>query len=236
MKIVGLEGIGVKYIQHCGADITPVQAARVSTGTDAKELDQKNRGLLKFLAKNKHFTPFEMIDITFEVSCPIYIARQVHRHRTFSYNEQSGMYSVIPEIFFIPNILQKQPDKALHLPEEDLESDIAKDLLHRIEVHCLRSSELYNKLLDSKTTRNLSRLILPQNIITKFWMKGNLRNWMQYCALRDVNSAHFEHKHLASKIFKELLKMFPLCVASLARSSFTAETLLAELNIIEGED
>ena len=191
--------------------------------------------MLKFLAKHKHFTPFEMIDFTFEVQCPVYIARQVHRHRSFSYNEWSGMYSKVGESFFIPDVLQKQPDKALKLPEEDLEPGVSGDLLKRVEIHCLRSSELYNRLLESETTRNLSRLVLPQNMITKFWMKGNLRNWMHYCALRDVDNAHFEHKHLASCLFKELLKMVPLCVSALAKSSFTAETLKRELNIINTE-
>ncbi len=233
MNIVGLEGIKAIYLRHCGSDITPVQAARVSTGTDATKLDDRNRGLLKFLAKHKHFTPFEMIDITFQIECPIYIARQVHRHRTFSFNEWSGMYSVVGESFFIPKELQKQPDKALKLPTETINAKLNKDLLARIEIHCLRSKELYDILIESKTTRNLARLVLPQNMITKFWMKGNLRNWMAYCALRDVDGAHFEHKHLASKIFKELLKMFPLCVAALAKSSFDKETLKRELGIIE---
>lgn len=236
MEIVGLEGIKATYLDHYGTDLTPVQAARVSTGTDAKELDERNRGLIKFLAKNKHLTPFEMIDVRFLIECPVYIARQVIRHRTFSYNEWSGMYSVVGESFFIPNILQKQPDKALHLPEEELDPEVAKRLLNRLEIHCLKSYELYNDLLSNKATRNLSRLPLPVNMITKFWMKGNLRNWMSYCALRDVDNAHFEHKHLASQIFKELLKMFPLCVSALAKSMFTEETLKQELNIIRGKD
>ena len=233
---VGLEGIKVKYIAHYGSDLTPVQAARVSTGTEASKLDARNIGLLKKLAKDKHFTPFEMIDVTMLIECPIYIARQVHRHRTFSYNEWSGMYSKVGEVFFIPDMLQKQPKRALHVPDEEIDQGLTKDMLNRIDLHCLKSMELYEMLLESEVTRNLSRLVLPQNMITKFWMKGNLRNWMGYCALRNVDNAHFEHKHLAGQVFNELLKMFPISVGALAKSMFTKETLRDELNIIEGED
>lgn len=229
--IVGLKDIKPIYRNHVGSDLTPVQAARVSTGTDATEMNERNRGLLKFLAKNKHYTPFEMIHATFVIHCPIFIARQVHRHRTFSYNEWSGMYSVVGDEFYIPKDFHKQPKKALHLPDEQLSEEEAKRLYDRLEIHCLKSKELYDLLLEKKVTRDLSRLVLPQNMMTKFWMSGNLRSWIQYIALRDTAESHLEHQHLASQIFQELLKMFPLSVAALARSSFTAETLERELGI-----
>ena len=225
MKICGLEGFKATYFAHYGSDLTPVQAAKVSTNTEAVELDDKAVKLLKYLAKNKHMSPFEMADITFIIECPIFIRSQVHRHRTFSYNEWSGMYSVVGEQFYIPKDFHKQGKRALNLPTDKLSDKEAQEIRDRMEIHILRGHELYEFLLKRDITRDLSRLILGQNMMTKFFMKGNLRNWMQYLQLRCAEEAHFEHQYLADMIFKELIKMFPVSVGTLAKSMFDINVL-----------
>lgn len=235
MKIVGLEAFTVTYKQHCGSDLTPVQAAKVSTGKEVDTLDLKGRKLLNYLAKNNHMTPFEMIDVTFIIECPVYIRTQVIRHRTFSYNEWSGMYAVVGEKFYVPNSFRKQGKKALELTDEILDDEEAKRIRNRMEINVLKAHELYTTLLEKKVTRDLSRLVLPQNMMTKFWMKGNLRNWMQFCALRVADDAHYEHQHLGEMVFKELLKMFPICVGNLGKKMFNHEDQV-RLGLIEEKE
>lgn len=220
MKIVGTEAFKATYFQHCGSDLTPVQAAKVSTNKEVDTLDDRGRGLLKYLADHLHMTPFEMIDLTLIIECPIFIRSQVHRHRTFSYNEWSGMYSEVGEAFYVPKEFHIQGKKALSLSKDVLDNKISDDLRNRIEIHVMRSYELYRFLLDTEVTRDLSRLILPQNMMTKFFMKGNLRAWMGFCALRCADDAHYEHQFLADLVFHQLIKMFPVCVGHLGRNMF----------------
>ncbi len=234
MKIVGTEAFKATYFQHCGSDLTPVQAAKVSTNKEVTSLDDKGRGLLKYLADHLHMTPFEMIDLTLIIECPIFIRSQVHRHRTFSYNEWSGMYSVVGEEFYVPNHLMKQGKRALALTDEVLDDKLAKDIKNRMEIHILRAHELYHLLLEKEVTRDLSRLVLPQNMMTKFFMKGNLRACMVFCALRCADDAHYEHQFLGDLVFNQLIKMFPVCVGNLARNMFTVE-VRKRLNIYQEE-
>lgn len=223
IDIVGIEGFKVKYFQHCGTDLTVVQAAKVSTGKEVSELDDRGRGLIKYLAKNKHMTPFEMIDITFIIECPIFIRSQVHRHRTFSYNEWSGMYSVVGEAFYVPKDFHMQGKKALSTPSEVLDEDTQYEFVEKIKKHVIDSRKLYDELLTTNVTRDLSRLVLPQNMMTKFFMKGNLRSWMQFCALRCADDAHYEHQYLGDLIYAELVKKFPVTVYHLAVSMFSKD-------------
>ena len=220
MKIVGIEAFKAIYFQHVGSDLTPVQAAKVSTNKEVKVLDDKGKGLLKYLADNLHMTPFEMVDLTLIIECPIFIRSQVHRHRTFSYNEWSGMYSVVGEEFYVPKEFHKQGKRALDHGNETLSEQQAEDIKNRMQIHIYRAHELYHFLLDNEVTRDLSRLVLPQNMMTKFYMKGNLRAWMGFCALRCADDAHYEHQYLADLVFKQLITMFPICVGHLSRNMF----------------
>lgn len=223
MEIVGIEGFKATYKQHCGSDLTPVQAAKVSTGKEVDELDYRGKKLLNYLAKNNHMTPFEMIDLTLIIECPLFIRSQVMRHRTFSYNEWSGMYAVVGESFYVPNKFHKQGERALSLTKDVL-SEVESDMvIKKMNNHIINGYELYHELLDGKVTRDLSRLVLGQNMMTKFWMKGNLRNWMGFCALRIADDAHFEHQYLGELVFKQLVKLFPIAVTCLATYMFREE-------------
>lgn len=225
MQTVKLGAIRAEYIQHCGSDLMVVKAARVSTGREAVQLGERERKLIKFLATNQHFTPFEMCDATFLIECPLFIARQFHRHRTFSYNEWSGRYSVVGENFYIPEVLKMQDTKNKQGSIGELSEADNKKGIELINYECLKAYEIYQRLLDQNVSKEIARMVLPQNMMTKFYAKANLRNWMHYCSLRCDSHAQFEHQHLAGQIFSELLKMFPIAVGALARSMFNEETL-----------
>lgn len=227
MKIVGLKAIKAEYIQHCGSDLMVVRAAKVSTGKDAVDFGEKEQELIKFLVRNKHLTPFEMIDVTFLVEVPIFIARQFHRHRTMSYNEWSGRYSQVGEAFYVPSEFLKDGK----MNKQPLSEADNKECLAILEYQCWKSFDKYEMLLEKGILKEMARMILPQNMMTKFYAKANLRNWMHYCELRCDIEAQLEHQHVAKQIFNELLKMFPVSVGTLAKSMFN-DALLARLKLI----
>lgn len=223
MEIVGIEGFKATYKSHYGSDLTPVQAAKVSTGKEVEVLDERGIKLLNYLAKNNHMTPFEMCDLTLIIECPLFIRSQVMRHRTFSYNEWSGMYAVVGEAFYVPDKFHKQGEKALSLTKDVLGGAETEFIIKKMNQHIEAGYDLYHELLDGKVTRDLSRLVLGQNMMTKFWMKGNLRNWMGFCALRIADDAHYEHQYLGELVFIELLDKFPIAVKCLAKYMFRDE-------------
>ena len=223
MNIVGLEAIRSEYVQHCGSDLMVVRAARVSTGKEAVAFGEKEQKLIKYLATNKHFTPFEMCDITFLIECPIFIARQFHRHRTFSYNEWSGRYSEVGDNFYIPEKFLKQGTVNKQGSEGELEDKDSIKMLELAEYQVYKAFENYQCLLDHGISKEMARMVLPQNMMTKFYAKANLRNWMHYCSLRCDSHAQAEHQHLAKQVFHEILKMFPVSAGALAKSMFNEE-------------
>jgi len=225
MDLVGIAAIKAEYIQHCGSDLMVVKAARVSTGNETVEFGDKEHKLIRYLANHEHFTPFEMCDCTFLVECPIFIARQFHRHRTFSYNEWSGRYSVVGEMFYVPDKLKKQDDKNKQGSVGEFTERENKDLISLMEIQCYKAFEKYERLIDAGVSKEMARLVLPQNMMTKFYAKANLRNWMHYCSLRADSHAQFEHQVLAEHIFYSLLKMFPIATGALAKSMFSEELL-----------
>lgn len=226
MNIVGLSAITAQYIQHCGDDTMVVKAARVSTGKETIEFGTKEQNLIRYLAKNKHFTPFEMCDVTFLITCPIFIARQYHRHRTFSYNEWSGRYSVVGDSFYVPDKFKKQDTKNKQGSSGLFTEKENKAMIDLVQYDVYKAFEIYTKLIDDGVSKEMARIVLPQNMMTKFYAKANLRNWMHYCSLRSDEHAQFEHQHLSDQIFHELLKMYPISVGALAKSMFSRDTLI----------
>ena len=219
MNIVGLEAIKALYIQHCGSDLMVVRAARVASNKVSTNMGKDELKLIKDLVKVKHLSPFEMCDITFLYSVPLFIARQVQRHRTGSYNEWSARYSEVKTEFYVPKTFNSR-DSTLKLSEDE-----DTNLIGLMEYQCIKSFDGFEKLLENGVSKETARLILPQNMMTQFYMKMNLRNWMHYCALRCDTHAQYEHQVVAKSIFKQLVGMFPVSVGALAKFMFNEETL-----------
>ncbi len=230
MNIVGLSAIKAEYIQHCGSDQMVVKAARVSYGKEDVQIKEDESKLIKDLVSKRHLTPFEMCDITFMIVCPIFVVRQFHRHRTFSYNEWSATYCDVSESFYVPQTLRF--DIHMHDPKTAIAIEKSKELISLMEYESYKSIEGYCKLLTNGISKEMARMVLPQNMMTRFYAKGNLRNWIHYCSIRCDKNTLYEHRVLAIQIFKELLKMFPISVGALAKHMFNKE-ILKNLNIEE---
>lgn len=201
--------IKAEYINHMGDDLTVVNAARVSFGKHKKKLDAKDVKLINYLAKHKHMTPFEHCILSVNIKCPLYIRSQIHRHRTFSYNEISRRYTAENIEFYLPDKLRKQHEKSKQCSDGTLSDVESQVLMGGISASHRVSLDLYNKLLDKGVARELARGVLPQNLMTEFWMTGNLRNWIHFIGLRLDDHAQEEVQVIAQQVMDIIEDKFP---------------------------
>jgi thymidylate synthase (FAD) len=214
------DGIGeVTLIQSMGDDNTPALAARVSFAKkDTKsEMSQRDESLINYLAVNRHTSPFEHISATFLITCPLFIARQIQRHRTFSYNEISRRYTSKDIEFYIPRSLRKQAETNLQcsLP---INIPRSAEFTRLIKDHTQVCLSFYNTLLEQGVSREQARAVLPQSMYTSFWMSGNLLNWAKFLRLRLEEHAQPEATEVAQAIQDELIECFPTSLGALLLS------------------
>ena len=176
--------------------------ARVSNPTN--QLNSETApNLLKFLIKHKHWSPFEMVDMTMQIKTSRAIAAQILRHRSFSFQEFSQRYSEIQDLE--PLQIRKQAKKNRQSSREPLEDAL---LITKIREHMGKSVSLYKNLIKAGAAKESARMILPLNTQTTMYMKGSLRSWIHYIELRTEENTQKEHRDIAEackSIFKENL-------------------------------
>jgi thymidylate synthase (FAD) len=194
-------------------DTFPASAARVSFGKEDKtgENPEADVKLMKYLAKHKHMSPFEHQSATFLIECPLFIRSQIHRHRTFAYNEISRRYTEENLEFWIPTTWRKQSKSNRQASDGDLDLDDAPDGLLDAEYanDMERALRVYEYNLKCGVAREQARAVLPQSLLTKFYMTGNLRNWAHFVSLRTHEGAQQEVMVVANRISDELRKLWP---------------------------
>ena len=211
------DGIGeVTLIQSMGDDNTPALAARVSFAkmTTQSDMTQRDETLINYLAVNRHTSPFEHITATFIITCPLFIARQIQRHRTFSYNEISRRYTSKDIEFYIPRSLRKQAKTNLQC-SLSINIPRSKEFTRLIREHTQICLQLYHTLIQHGTSREQARVVLPQSMYTSFWMSGNLLNWSKFLRLRLDEHAQPEVQEVAQAIKDELLNIYPISLGAL---------------------
>jgi len=203
-----MSNIEVQYINHMGDDLTVVNAARVSFGSTKKTLDSKDEKLIKYLSDNKHFSPFEHCTLTVKITVPIYISKQIMRHRTFSYNEISRRYTSKNMKFFIPDEFRKQSTSDRQASAGIINDSDQKLFTYMVDAYqfCFQA---YEELLSAGVCREQARGVLPQNLVTEFYMTGNLRNWIHFVDLRIDKHAQQEIQLVGNKILTILKDKFP---------------------------
>ena len=213
----------VRLVDSMGNDLSIVRAARVSfdaewrTGADAGA-DEK---LINYLMANKHTSPFETVAFTFEIKCPIFIARQWHRHRTWKYNEVSARYTELPEEFYIPDplVVGKQHTKnkqAREIPVERDASELAQIGIEAdmLRMHCTEAFRIYHFLMERGWPRELARSALPVNTYTRFFGTVDLHNLFHFLSLRDHSHAQYEARQYAKAIIRLIQPVVPVSVAA----------------------
>jgi thymidylate synthase (FAD) len=193
-----------------GDDSRAAQAARVSFLQDEERTSKKRDDkLIRFLHTERHTSPFEHSVITFRLKVPLFIARQIMRHRTFSYNENSRRYSSEAVEFHIPAVLRQQAEKNLQCSVPAPVADNVQ-LVQSIKQATDSAFSTYQMLLDSGVAREQARCILPQNMYTTFWMTGNLHNYTHFLGLRLGEHAQQEAREVAGAMLEHLKVHFPV--------------------------
>ena len=174
--------------------------ARVSNPENQKNVETAPR-LLKFLIKHKHWSPFEMVDMTVEIKTSRAIAAQILRHRSFSFQEFSQRYSEAQSLEKLE--LRKQADKNRQSSSEAFEDS---QLHTKVREHLAKSLSLYKSLIRGGAAKESARMILPLTTETTMYMKGSVRSWIHYIDLRTKQNTQKEHREIAEEcknIFKQ---------------------------------
>jgi len=192
-------------------DLSPeeliVYVARVSNPSNQKNKETADR-LLNYLAKHKHWSPFEMVDMTVEIVTSRGIAQQILRHRSFSFQEFSQRYSKVAEIE--PLQLRYQADKNRQSSTDDLNESDAATANQLVTSVLNRSQFAYNKLLEMGVAKECARGVLPINAQTTMYMKGSIRSWIHYLQIRCDEHVQKEHRDVAEAIKSIFKEKFPL--------------------------
>jgi len=198
----------VGLIDHMGSDDAVVQAARVSYGTGTKKV-REDRGLIRYLMRHEHTTPFEMCEVKFHIRLPIFVMRQLIRHRTASVNEYSGRYSVMTDEFYIPKTIElqsttnKQGREGLY---SEAETSGFRDIMN--DMHT-KAYETYEQFIEEDMARETARAILPVSNYTETYWKCNLKNFMHMAWLRMDSHAQWEIRMFADAMYGLVQPLFP---------------------------
>lgn len=194
----------VRLVDFMGDDLSIVRAARVSYDADWRsgQDEGKDAKLIHYLMKNRHTTPFEAVTFTFEVKAPIFVLRQWHRHRTWSYNEVSARYTELGDEYYVPlpeHIGQQATDdkQARKLLVGGEPSAMAFEASTIIEVACREAWQKYQMLLARGVPRELARSVLPVTTYSRMFATVNLHNLLHFIELRSDAHAQFEIREYA---------------------------------------
>ena len=222
------DGIGrVEYVQHMGQDITVVNSARVSFGKQKKEVDYKDKKLIKYLIEHRHTSTLEHNSVTFRFCVPLFIRSQHHRHRTWSYNEISRRYTDVDLRFYEPMAFRTQHSS--NRQASNIEELIDPIVLHEhpemsglvkspasvmIKDHHNASLELFDKLVGVGVCREQARGVLPQNLYTEYYGTCNLNNLLKFVDLRMHDGAQWEIQQVAKACLEIATDLWPLTVGA----------------------
>ena len=207
------------------ADQAIVQAARVSYGQGTKQINE-DRGLIRYLLRHRHTTPFEMVEFKFHIAMPIFIARQWIRHRTANVNEYSARYSILPDRFYTPTLdaIRKQsksnrqggeetfsvsPGTSAQSPASSNEAVTAQDFLAYLD----RAEALYKdylKLTEAGVSREMARMGLPVSVYTEWYWKCDLHNILRFLSLRMDSHAQLEIREFGTAMHDLIAPIVPM--------------------------
>lgn len=207
----------VRLVDHMGSDLSVVRAARVSFDAAWRAgLDEgSDKKLIHYLWKHKHTTPFEAVTFTFEIKAPIFVFRQWHRHRTWSYNELSARYQRLSDEYYLPDpsvigIQSSNNKQGRDLSRVDLAKRGQEVIL--LQAACEQAFRTYNSLLNCGWPRELARSILPVNTYSHMFGTVNLLNLMKFLTLRCDEHAQYEIQVYANALLTLIIDIVPVSI------------------------
>ena len=218
--------IKVTYLDHCGSDLTTVNAARVSFGKkselvegECKEdeiglyiemvLSDKDTKLIKYLAKHKHISPFGHAFASFHVKAPIFVARQLVKHKFLRWNEISRRYVDDEPEFYVPDVWRGRSADKKQGSEGVVEYDDTLGHYNQLDI--------YKELLYRGVAPEQARMVLPQSTMTEWYWSGSLDAFAAMCNLRCKDDTQYETRLVAYQIGEEMGKLFPWSWSALTK-------------------
>lgn len=239
----------VRVVDYMGDDAAVVQAARVSYGRGTRKMSE-DEGLIRYLMRHRHSTPFEMCEIKFHVKLPIFVARQWIRHRTANVNEYSARYSVMDREFYIPSPEHLAAQSASNRQGRGavLSGDEAEEVLALLRGDATRAYDHYEYMLNeggadparNGLARELARMNLTLNTYTQWYWKTDLHNLFNFLSLRADPHAQYEIRAYADTMLDIAHSWVPASCRAfeeyrLGAASFSATMLAALRRMLEGE-
>jgi len=215
LGLLVLQGQGfVTLISSDGDDRRIVNAARVSFDADLKEHDpDRDKKLINYLIRNDHTSPLEHVTFTFLIECPIFIARQWMRHRTWSYNEVSGRYTEPRMNFYEPREWRQQSVSNKQASAGAIQDESKQDKLRVDYANFLRyAQDLYAEFIDAGVSREMARILLPNSLMTRFYATVDLHNLLRFIQLRDHAHAQQEIREYAIAMRELIQPIVPVAV------------------------
>ena len=226
------DDVSVELVKSSASDADVIWAARVSTAGD-KSLEDvgadaaKSEGLINYLARERHGSPFEHTSMTFFISAPIFVFREFMRHRIASYNEESGRYRELRPVFYIPSKDRKlvQVGKPGSYSFVEGTPEQHKMTVDAIKETCTLAYENYQKLLTAGVAREVARAVLPVTLYSSMYVTMNARALMNFLSLRTAREgSHFpsypqrEIEMVAEKMEAEFAKLMPITYGAFQKS------------------
>ena len=209
----------VRLVDYLGGDERVVQSARVSYGEGTKSY-REDAGLIDYLLRNSHTSPFEQIVLTFHVKMPIFVARQWVRHRTARLNEISGRYSVMKDDFYVPapeDVSAQSTDNKQGRCAEALEPAAVEKVREALTEGQKSAYAAYSSLVDEGIARELARINLPLSLYTEMYWQIDLHNLFHFLRLRMDAHAQKEIRLYSQVLFEIAKKVAPRCCESFQR-------------------
>jgi len=214
-KIDVLDHGFVRLVDSMGGDLSVSRAARVSYNEEwrAGEDEGSDTKLIKYLKKNKHHTPFEAVTLTFEVKAPIFVFRQWHRHRTWTYNELSARYRELPEEVYMPDF---RAQSKINKQGSDGVIDEAQAIRLKAQFTSVYSAafQAYREALENGVAKEIARSVLPVATYSHMFATVNLLNLMRFLSLRDHSHAQYEIRVYAEAMRDIAKTVAPVCIAA----------------------
>ncbi len=206
----------VRLVDYLGSDARIVQSARVSYGEGTKTF-REDKGLIDYLLRNQHTSPFEQVSLTFHCKMPIFVARQWIRHRTAKLNEISGRYSVMKDEFYVPGedaISFQSTDNKQGRSEDEVPPEVKAKVRDLLEKGQHQAFVEYEALLEEGVARELARVNLPLSLYTEWYWTMDLHNLFHFLALRLDAHAQLEIRKYAEAILEITRAVAPVAVES----------------------
>jgi thymidylate synthase (FAD) len=207
----------VRLVDHMGSDISIVRNARVSYNAEPRN-DGSDEKLINYLVRNNHNTPLECVKFTFDVKAPIFVFRQWHRHRTWSFNEVSARYSELPEDFYIPEVsqitTQSTSNKQMRTDDEHPQAELMQRM---IASQCESAFHTYKQMLAQGVPRELARGVLPLNTFSHMFATVDLHNLSHFLRLRLHEHAQYEIRVYAQAMLELIEPIVPVALAAIRR-------------------